>query len=267
MPEYIDHPVKDWKTWEENVKWRLAPDAPGRFAYLDDLRPQAVAAAAQGHMLSQHVIGGYMYLRSLFGPEGVLYAFYDHPELVHECMATWLELAEAVITRHQEFVTLDELFLAEDICYNHGPLCSPDMFREFLAPYYRRLVQNLKARQIDRERRLFIHVDTDGFCDPMIPLYRETIGLDVMSPFEVAANCDVLRTAREYPDLVIRGGIDKRVLARGPQAIDQMLERLLPAMRARGGFIPTCDHGVPAEVSLADYRHYRRRALELGRDS
>jgi uroporphyrinogen decarboxylase len=66
---------------------------------------------------------------------------------------------------------------------------------------------------------------------------------------------------------VIRGGIDKRVLARGPQAIDQMLERLLPAMRARGGFIPTCDHGVPAEVSLADYRHYRRRALELGRDS
>jgi uroporphyrinogen decarboxylase len=173
MPEYIDHPVKDWKTWEENVKWRLAPDAPGRFAYLDDLRPQAVAAAAQGHMLSQHVIGGYMYLRSLFGPEGVLYAFYDHPELVHECMATWLELAEAVITRHQEFVTLDELFLAEDICYNHGPLCSPDMFREFLAPYYRRLVQNLKARQIDRERRLFIHVDTDGwlrtvtYCAPL----------------------------------------------------------------------------------------------------
>ena len=30
MPEYLDHPVKDWKTWEENVKWRLDKNTPGR---------------------------------------------------------------------------------------------------------------------------------------------------------------------------------------------------------------------------------------------
>ena len=26
MPEYVDHPVKDWKTWEKNVKFRLNPE-------------------------------------------------------------------------------------------------------------------------------------------------------------------------------------------------------------------------------------------------
>jgi hypothetical protein len=51
-------------------------------------------------------------------------------------MQTWLALADAVIARHQQHVTLDELFLAEDICYNNGPLISPDMMREFLLPYY-----------------------------------------------------------------------------------------------------------------------------------
>ncbi len=30
-----------------------------------------------------------------------------------------------LIARHQRHVTIDEIFLAEDICYNHGPLCSP----------------------------------------------------------------------------------------------------------------------------------------------
>jgi uroporphyrinogen decarboxylase len=70
--------------------------------------------------------------------------------------------------------------------------------------------------------------------------------------------------SRQFPDLVMFGGIDKRVLAKGPKAIDEHLEYIIPAMRRRGGYIPTCDHGVPEEVSLASYRHYRKRCIDLG---
>ena len=121
----------------------------------------------------------------------------------------------------------------------------------------------MRKRQIDRTRHLYLQIDTDGRAIDVIPLYRE-IGMDVMSPLEVAAGCDVVAIGRQYPDLALFGGIDKRVLAQAPAAIDTMVERILPAMRARGGYIPTCDHGVPAEVPLANYRHYRRRCLELG---
>jgi hypothetical protein len=69
---------------------------------------------------------------------------------------------------------------------------------------------------------------------------------------------------KQYPRLVMTGGIDKRVIARGPKEIDEHLERIIPPMRERGGYIPTFDHGVPAEVSLADYRYYRKRIVELG---
>jgi uroporphyrinogen decarboxylase len=263
MPEYVDHPVKDWKTWEENVKWRLAVDAPGRFDGLAARMAKARTEAARGIIITQNLIGGFMFLRSLIGPEGILYMVYDQPDLVHDCMKTWFELADAVIARHQQSVTLDELYLAEDICYNHGPLIGPDMMREFLFPYYRQLIANVRRRQLDPARHLYIQVDTDGFANPVIPVYQE-IGMDVMSPFEVASGCDVVAIGKQYPALVMFGGIDKRILASSKAAIDREVERILPVLRERGGYLPTCDHGVPEEVPLENYRHYRRRCLELG---
>jgi uroporphyrinogen decarboxylase len=264
MPEYVGHPVHDMRTWVEQCKWRMDPATPSRWEGFDGRMAQAREAAAQGLVVCQRLIGGYMYLRSLIGPTELLYAFYDMPDVIHDAMRTWLALADAVIARHQQHVTLDEIFFAEDICYNHGGLISPDMMREFLLPYYQQLIANLRSRQLDRTRHLYVQVDTDGLATPVIDVYRDAIGMDVMSPFEVASGCDVVEIGRQYPRLAMTGGIDKRVLAQGPDAIDRMVERIIPAMRARGGYYPTCDHCVPAEVSLADYRHYRKRCLELG---
>jgi len=137
------------------------------------------------------------------------------------------------------------------------------MIRRFLLPYYQQLVANVKARQLDRTRHLYVQIDTDGNPVSVIPLYQE-MGMDVMSPFEVAAGCDVVEIGRQYPELIMTGGIDKRVLASGREAIDRHLEYILPAMRARGGYIPTCDHGVPEEVPYQDYLYYRQRCVELG---
>jgi uroporphyrinogen decarboxylase len=262
MPEYVDHPVKDMRSWVEKCKWRMDPKSPERFARLTQTRPTALAAAAEGRMISQSVIGGYMYLRSLIGPGEMLYKFYDEPELIHDCMRTWLDLADAVMARHQEFVTLDEVYFGEDICYNHGPLISPAMMQEFLIPYYQQLLTNVKRRNLDRNRHVYVQIDTDGFCDPTIPIYRE-LGMDAMNPFEVASGCDVIRTGREYPWLMMSGGVDKRILAQGRKAIDDMVDRIFPVMRERGGFIPTCDHGVPEEVRFEDYIHYRKRCREF----
>lgn len=262
MPEYVDHPVKDMRSWEENCLWRLDPASPGRQSEMDSYMPDVVAKAKQGMFVGQHMVGGYMYLRSLMGPEGLLYMFYDDPDLIHACMRQWLVLADSVIERHQRHVCIDELFIDEDICYNHGSLISPDMMREFLLPYYQQLLANMRRRQMDRSRPVGFQVDTDGLCDPVIDLYRE-LGMNHMSPFEVAAGTDVIRTGEKYPDLRMTGGMDKRVLAKGPKAIDEMIDRILPAMQKRGGFIPTCDHGVPEEVSLENYMYFRKRCMEF----
>jgi uroporphyrinogen decarboxylase len=137
------------------------------------------------------------------------------------------------------------------------------MIREFLFPYYGQLIANMRSRQLDRNRHMYVRVDTDGRAAPAIGLYKE-IGMDAMCPFEVAAGNDVVEIGGREPGLVIMGGIDKRMLAGKKEDIDRELERIIPAMRARGGYIPTCDHGVPEEVPYENYLHYRARCVELG---
>jgi hypothetical protein len=57
MPEYLDHPVKDLRTWQEHVKWRLDPTTPARWAGLDERMQFARAEAAQGKIICQNVSG------------------------------------------------------------------------------------------------------------------------------------------------------------------------------------------------------------------
>jgi len=262
MPEYVDHPVKDQKTWEEHCLWRLDPNSSERIRKLDEALPKVVEQARQGFMVQQYICGGYMYLRSLIGPEQLLYMFYDDPELIEKCMEQWFVMADSVLARHQKAVSIDQLLLDEDICYNHGPLISPEMIRRFLMPYYQQLLTNARARRLDKNRPLCYHVATDGYFDPVMDLYRE-IGMGCASPFEAAAGSDVIRTGERYPDLLISGGLDKREMAKGKDAIDRMIDRILPVMKVRGGYTPTCDHGVPEEVSLENYIYMRKRLLEF----
>jgi hypothetical protein len=259
MPDYLKHPVASMADWEV-VAQRLHPENPSRWEGLSQaLSEHRARAEAAGGMVVQGLIGGYMYLRALIGPEDLLYSFHDRPDLLHAAMAGWLRLMDAGLRRVQAEIELDELYFAEDICFNHGLLISPDCVREFLLPYYQQLLSDARARQ---RRRISFHLDTDGDCRPAIAVYNE-LGLTRMSPFEVASGCDVVEIAREYPDLVISGGIDKRALAAGKDAIEAHLQHVVPFMVERGGYYPTCDHGVPDDVSLESYLYYRRRVCEL----
>jgi hypothetical protein len=259
MPDYLRHAVSNMADWE-SVAERLDPTNPARWENLEQtVRDHLRRADDVGGILSQNLIGGYMYLRALIGPEDLLYMFYDQPEVIHAAMQGWLSLMDAGLARVQAVTEIDQIFLAEDICYNHGLLISPDTFREFLRPYYQQFLSNARARQ---SRRIFLHIDTDGDCRPSIPLYLE-LGMDKMSPFEVASGCDVVEIAKTYPNLIMSGGIDKRVLAVGKDAIEAHLRHIMPFMVTRGGYYPTCDHGVPDNVRFEDYLYYRRRVCEM----
>ena len=57
--------------------------------------------------------------------------------------------------------------------------------------------------------------------------------------------------------MAYRGGIDKRAMARGGAVLEAEIARLRPVIDD-GGYIPGCDHGVPADVSWPNYAHYVR---------
>lgn len=268
MPTYETHPVTDRRTWEKNCLWRLDPSSPDRYKDTAENGAKAVAVHAEGKLVRQYMVGGYMYLRALMGPEGLLYMFYDDPGLIHSCMEAWLVLADRVTAEHQKYTDIDELQLDEDICYKNGSLISPDMIREFLFPYYGQLIDNVRRRNRGSSPyrgpgQLRVQLATDGNCLKIIDLY-ESIGFDSFAPMEVAAGQDAVEIRRTRPGLLFNGAFDKRILARGKDAIDREIDRMMPFMQAHGGFYPTCDHGVPEEVDFEDYLHYRQRMAEFG---
>jgi hypothetical protein len=110
-------------------------------------------------------------------------------------------------------------------------------------------------------------VDTDGYVGDLIPLLIEG-GVNTLTPFEVRAGNDVLTVRKRWGQaLIIRGGINKLEIAKGRQAIDAELARVLPTMAETGGFFVCLDHQAHPDIALDDYRYYveRVRAWPVGR--
>jgi len=90
----------------------------------------------------------------------------------------------------------------------------------------------------------------------LIPLWLE-VGVSGWRPCEIASRCDPVALRRRYgSDLVIQGGIDKRVLARDEDAIEAEVLSKVPWLCLQGGYFPQVDHLLPPDVSLANYTHY-----------
>jgi uroporphyrinogen decarboxylase len=100
-------------------------------------------------------------------------------------------------------------------------------------------------------------MDSDGHIGELIPIWIEA-GMNVCDPLEVAAGNDIIAFRRQFGrKMAYQGGVDKRLMAKGGKALAGEIARLAPLIRD-GGFIPSCDHGVPADVSWPNFVEYTR---------
>ena len=73
---------------------------------------------------------------------------------------------------------------------------------------------------------------------------------------EAAAGMDVVALREQYGrDILMMGGFDKRILAAGKNEIKQEVRRTKPVVE-RGGYIPSCDHGVPPDVPFGNFCYF-----------
>ena len=67
---------------------------------------------------------------------------------------------------------------------------------------------------------------------------------------------DVVKVRQAYGhDLAIMGGIDKRTLVPGGEAMRREVDRVMPLVED-GGYIPELDHSVPPDVSWQNFCDY-----------
>ena len=96
----------------------------------------------------------------------------------------------------------------------------------------------------------------------MIPYGRSgwiDAGFQICDPIEIAAGNDVHAFQKTFGKrMAYLGGVDKRAIARGGKALADHLDRLTPAIDF-GGYIPSCDHGIPPDISWPNMLDYARR--------
>lgn len=253
IPQWLSSPVTDIESWEE-LKWRLDPASPGRLVFWETLMSLPETA---DWPLCIYIPGLFGTHRHLLGFKSLMVAYRRQPELLHDIARHWVYLWRAVLASVREVRQPEVVNLWEDMCYKNGPMIGPKLFSEFMSPYYRELIGFLK----EELGVPVIGLDTDGNMTELIPFFVEA-GVNMLWPFEVQAGMDVLEVRRAWPrQFAIGGGMDKRALANGRDAIDAEVKRVLPPMLEKGGYVPGIDHSVPPDVPLADYLYF----LELTR--
>jgi uroporphyrinogen decarboxylase len=162
----------------------------------------------------------------------------------------WTEFVAGVLGRILEHVVPDSFLISEDMAYKAKAMISPAMTRQFCMPSYVRWVKQLTAAGCP-----VIDVDSDGFIGELIPIWIES-GVNCCDPIEVAALNDINEYRAAFgPKMAYRGGVDKRAMAKAGSAIRDELARIGPVIKD-GGFIPSCDHGVPSDVSWPAFVEY-----------
>ena len=246
---WLKCPVENQADWD-NMKQRYDADLPSRLP--ENPAVAGKAATESAGFIEINFPGPFWQLREWLGFEELCMMFYDQPALVADMIEFWQEYIARLMERIFEYTILDSIHISEDMAYKNFSMISPAMIRKHLLPVYKRWGEVIRRAGVP-----IYAVDSDGYIGEIIPIWLEA-GVNACDPIEVAAGNDIVAFRKQFGrEMAFRGGVDKRAMAKGGSVIEQEIERIRPVIDD-GGFIPSCDHGVPADVSWPNFLHYTK---------
>lgn len=254
MPQYIEYPLKGREQWDD-FKRRLNPDDPARFPA--DWENQKKSYANRDYPLGINCGSIFGWLRNWMGVEGISYQIYDDRAFIEQAAEEMGDFFVAFLDKALPGIDYDFALFWEDMAYKSASLISPKCYRDIFVPHYRRITDKLKSVGID-----VMMLDSDGNVEELIPIWLE-LGINFIYPMEVAAGMDVVAMRKRFgKELIIGGGIDKRILASTKEAIKKMVDEKIPLMQ-EGGYVPGCDHAMPQDIPWENYVYYRQLLLSV----
>ncbi|NCO40953.1 MAG: hypothetical protein COZ06_03220 [Armatimonadetes bacterium CG_4_10_14_3_um_filter_66_18] len=250
----LDWPIKSMADWDRYKREHMQADDPSRF-------PGNWAELVEEYRHRDYPLqlthrGVYGFCRNRMGDENLAYAFYDAPELVHDMMDYYTDMAIALWEKQVEDADFDLIECWEDMASRTGSMISPKTFREFMTPNYRRIADFAQQHGIE-----IILVDSDGYIEDLTELMREG-GVTTLYPYEVQSLNDVARVRDRFPTVGCVGGLNKQAMAEGKEAIDREVARARTFIE-KGRFIPGPDHFVLSDVTFANYRYFMEQLREV----
>lgn len=173
-------------------------------------------------------IGPFMAGYMAMGIDRFFFCLIDDPSFIHRLLDARTDWCIAMY-QHALDLGAEVLVLGDDAAYSSGPMISPAMWREFVLPYHRRVVEALDAPIIWH---------SDGNTEALLPMAIEAgfVGIHGLEP---AAGMDLVKMGHRFGrDLVLIGNLDVQVLF--DENLDQVraeVNRCMAQGNDQGGYM------------------------------
>lgn len=256
-PEAVAHPHRGPIETMDDARAYEPPDpeAPARLGKLPDL----VARYKGRRAICFHHRAAFMWSAYLMGLDNILMHMLDEPELVRLTMEKVLRCNMRIVQRAIR-AGAEVIILGDDYAGNSGPMMSPGLFREFVLPPLRRMVD-----MIHDEGALCIK-HSDGDLYPLLDMIVSARP-DGINPIEPVAGMELKKVKALYGDRVcITGNIDcAHLLPHGTPAQVREAVRLAIADAAPGGgYILTSSNSIHSSCRAENLVAMVRACHEFG---
>jgi uroporphyrinogen decarboxylase len=211
-----------------------------------DLVEQAerLAAGEYAVIFPYVIAGSFAFSMLLRGYERFLIDLGTNPRLADRIMARVTDIMVELVKILVEPVGryLDAIFIGDDLGAQNTPIIPPELYRRYVKPKHRRLVEAIKAAT---KAPIILH--TDGAIEPFLEDLID-VGFSGINPVQVSARgMETRRLKERYGDrLVFWGGVDtQRVLSFGSEGeVRSEVRRRIDDLAPGGGYILTSVHNI-----------------------
>ncbi|MCS7181298.1 MAG: hypothetical protein NZ891_08150, partial [bacterium] len=241
-------PVENEIDWQD-MKKRYNPDESERID--PEIDKKAEILKKRDWPLGISFAGPFWQLRDWCGFENLCIFMAIKEDFVYEMVFFWKDFVSKILKKLTSKIQFDFAVINEDMAYKEKSMISPTMIRKYLMPCWSEWSNILKKSGCE-----VIMVDSDGYIGEIIPIWIES-GVNCTTPVEIAAGNDLIEFRKKFgKNMAYIGGIDKRKIAKGGEILKKEMDRIIPFLFKDGGYIPSCDHGVPPDISLQSFIEY-----------
>lgn len=229
--------LKDITKWREIIHKPFIPEDPGYWGMLNGIAAQC--DRENRYLCALHPQGVFERLHALMGMEDALCNFYAEPDemkaLIDFIVEVELDFAKVMIER----CGIDAVLHHDDWGATENSFLSPEMFREFIVPAYKKIYGFYHEHNI-----LVVH-HNDGWSKNLVP-YMVEMGIDIWQG--VIPTNDIPELIEKFGgQITFMGEIETRLLdvpGWTPEMVKEEVERACIKC-GKHSFIPCLTAGMP----------------------
>lgn len=194
------------------------------------------------------------------GMENLLIDYYTAPEQVHRLHEALFRLYDSYLKRAIREFSPDSFFTSDDLGHQTQPMMKPEIFDEFIKPYYSKLGRLL------HENNMHWWLHSCGNNAPLVPSLIEA-GVDVFHPVQ-KNTMDEKEISEKFGDrLTFLAGFDVQhtLIEKSPEQVREEVRFLIDTFdRPDGGMCLAAGNGIVSGTPIENIHAFLDEALNYG---